>query len=233
MTKATSLYRYFDATGTLLYVGITSRRTIRTLQHAGDKSWWGEVASATFEHYDTRAEAASRELEAIRDERPLHNVVGRVPPPPHAPAYQAEAVRRWPDGADAVGPPTGDGRWATVAWCGLLSVMTWPTYDEAMDAYWAMHGIDGRGCGHACDRVFGGDHHVFELVDPPPVTPPWYDFETERLAWRLSHLENCAVCIFTSDGRAADAARHRHTVAQQPAHRPVAGQQPPLAAAAS
>lgn len=76
MNRATSLYRYFDASGRLLYVGITSRRTGRSLQHAMEKDWWGEVARCEWEHYATREEAARRERDAIATEHPRHNVIG-------------------------------------------------------------------------------------------------------------------------------------------------------------
>ena len=144
-----------------LYVGITSRRTGRSLQHAGEKAWWGEVARATWEHFGTREQAADAERRAIRDEQPAYNVVGRTTLRLRGDdGYHAEAVRRWPDGMDmAWDGPLGAGRWATVAWCGGMSVMLWHDPDKAEDA---LLRIDDDACGHACDHI--GDHELVDLA---------------------------------------------------------------------
>lgn len=89
MDTQTSLYRYFDAAGVLLYVGITSRRTGRSLQHAAEKSWWSEVARAEYEHFATREEAARRERLVIATERPRHNITG-------AGTHVWSMLRAWP-----------------------------------------------------------------------------------------------------------------------------------------
>ena len=77
---ATALYRLYDATGALLYVGITTSLKVRMAQHAADKSWWPEVTRKTVTWCDDRAEAAKAELVAIRAERPLHNISPAAPP---------------------------------------------------------------------------------------------------------------------------------------------------------
>lgn len=73
----TSVYRYYDRAGLLLYVGITSRGTRRQAEHNADKEWWPFVTSQDVEHYPARAEAAAREKALIREFRPpfnkLHN----------------------------------------------------------------------------------------------------------------------------------------------------------------
>lgn len=73
----TCLYRLFDRDGRLLYIGITVNPPSRFAQHAEDKAWWAEVdpESVSVVWFDTRAEAEKLELLAVRDERPLHNVV--------------------------------------------------------------------------------------------------------------------------------------------------------------
>lgn len=76
MSQPTTLYRFFDADGQLLYVGISARGAARWSEHAGDKPWWPKVAQTTTEHFASRPEAAAAETEAIRTERPRHNVVG-------------------------------------------------------------------------------------------------------------------------------------------------------------
>lgn len=72
--KRTTLYRYFDNSGQLLYVGITGDNTKRQSQHRRNSFWFGEIVNATFEHFPTREEALTAEAEAIRKEKPLHNV---------------------------------------------------------------------------------------------------------------------------------------------------------------
>ena len=69
----TTLYRYFDADGRLLYAGITGAGAQRADQHAKGAIWWPQTAAATLEHYATREEALAAELVAIRCERPLFN----------------------------------------------------------------------------------------------------------------------------------------------------------------
>lgn len=71
----TALYRFYNAEGRLLYVGITSVGPSRWKQHAIEKGWWTEVASITIEHFDTRAEATLAERSAIQAEHPMHNVI--------------------------------------------------------------------------------------------------------------------------------------------------------------
>lgn len=69
------VYRMFDATGRLLYVGMTGELGKRLSSHA-DKVWFLAVATITFERYPNYAEAALAEQEAISTESPLHNKVG-------------------------------------------------------------------------------------------------------------------------------------------------------------
>ncbi len=78
----TTLYRYFDAEGALLYVGITNHAVLRALQHSKFSRWWPSVRSATFEHFPAREEAIAAETLAIRAERPPYNVVGQPDRPP-------------------------------------------------------------------------------------------------------------------------------------------------------
>lgn len=69
----TSVYLLYDQGGCLLYVGITSTGTKRFAQHRDSQPWFDEVASAAFEHYDTRYEAVGREAWLIRHRHPIHN----------------------------------------------------------------------------------------------------------------------------------------------------------------
>lgn len=78
----TTVYRLFDASGSLLYVGIASKAGRRLAEHANNKAWWSEVGSITFAQFDSRDEAANAEREAIRTESPRYNVMGVVRPIP-------------------------------------------------------------------------------------------------------------------------------------------------------
>lgn len=69
---STSLYRYYDRHGILLYVGITSRGTRRQSEHQ-DKAWWPYVARQTVEHFPSRESAMAAEAAAIRAHQPPFN----------------------------------------------------------------------------------------------------------------------------------------------------------------
>lgn len=73
----TALYRFFDADGRLLYVGISDNIRSRWGHHRNHKSWWPDVARATVELFDTWGAAAEAEDLAIKTEDPLYNVTGR------------------------------------------------------------------------------------------------------------------------------------------------------------
>lgn len=78
--EATALYRHYDATGQLLYVGISNDYARRTDEHAASKPWWSEVAETRVEHFPSRKDALAAERRAIASEAPLYNVqhAGRV-----------------------------------------------------------------------------------------------------------------------------------------------------------
>jgi len=73
----TSLYRLYDASDLLLYIGISDDLKVRFATHASLKPWWPEVARKTVELHAKRTDAADAELKAIRSEHPLHNIAGR------------------------------------------------------------------------------------------------------------------------------------------------------------
>lgn len=80
MTNATCstahvLYRFYSATGQLLYVGITMSPPDRFKSHRKTKEWWESVSGITVESYDSRDDLVRAERRAIQVERPLHNVV--------------------------------------------------------------------------------------------------------------------------------------------------------------
>ncbi|MDQ6721875.1 MAG: GIY-YIG nuclease family protein [Candidatus Dormibacteraeota bacterium] len=72
----TTLYRFYDRRGDLLYVGISLGFLIRWGQHR-DKEWWHQIARSTLQHFPSRELALAAESLAIRDEHPRFNIKGR------------------------------------------------------------------------------------------------------------------------------------------------------------
>jgi hypothetical protein len=73
-----SLCRHFDFEGRLLYVGISLSALTRLAQHRRESYWYDHIARVEIEHFETREEALEAEAEAIRHEKPLHNIAGQV-----------------------------------------------------------------------------------------------------------------------------------------------------------
>jgi len=73
----TAVYRLFDENGALLYVGMSSDAEARIRAHRSTSVFGWRIRSTTVSDFPTRAAAAAAEREAIRDEAPLFNVVGR------------------------------------------------------------------------------------------------------------------------------------------------------------
>lgn len=71
----TAVYRFFDAHGVLLYVGITKHLGKRFRQHSHSSKWWPDATHHSVEWLPTRTLAGRAERAAIRDEKPLHNVM--------------------------------------------------------------------------------------------------------------------------------------------------------------
>lgn len=74
-----ALYRFYDSTGGLLYIGITSDPGARFGQHRGDKPWWTEVANIGIEQFSDRASVLTAERAAIVAERPRYNIIHNRP----------------------------------------------------------------------------------------------------------------------------------------------------------
>lgn len=73
LIKETSLYRYYDQLGILLYVGITDRSIRRNDEHNA-KEWWRFVVRQEVEHFPTRELALGAEKDLIIKKRPPFNV---------------------------------------------------------------------------------------------------------------------------------------------------------------
>lgn len=78
--ERTCLYRYFDASGGLLYAGVSCDFFRRDSQHAG-KDWWFDADHVTLELFPSRRMAELAEETAINLENPQFNVRRR---PHHA-----------------------------------------------------------------------------------------------------------------------------------------------------
>lgn len=68
-----ALYRHFDVSGVLLYIGITESLEARTSGHARGSEWVRFASRAEAEWHDSRESAAEAEQSAIRDEVPVFN----------------------------------------------------------------------------------------------------------------------------------------------------------------
>jgi len=69
------LYRLYDSSGTLLYIGISYSAISRLSQHRATQPWAAEIARLDRQHLGpmTRREAEDIERQAIIAEKPLHN----------------------------------------------------------------------------------------------------------------------------------------------------------------
>lgn len=68
-----SVYKYFDKSGILLYVGITGAGILRQRQHNQSKEWWTFVSRQLVEHFKSRAIAHEREVALIQQFNPPFN----------------------------------------------------------------------------------------------------------------------------------------------------------------
>ncbi|WNO26063.1 G-I-Y Y-I-G endonuclease [Arthrobacter phage Wildwest] len=83
------VYRLFDDSGALLYVGKTYNVRARLFTgptaHSLTKEWFSKVALAKVAAYRTEADALEAEAWAIKREAPLHNVAAPTPKKSRAP----------------------------------------------------------------------------------------------------------------------------------------------------
>lgn len=68
------VYRLYDSTNTLLYVGVSEDLSRRMRQHRRTKTWWNEVASVTAMEFSDEWMALIGERVAIADEAPKYNL---------------------------------------------------------------------------------------------------------------------------------------------------------------
>jgi excinuclease UvrABC nuclease subunit len=70
------LYRHFDATGVLLYVGSSLNAISRTSKHRLTVHWYSQIATISLEHFSSRVAAMEAEQLAIKNEKPKYNIRG-------------------------------------------------------------------------------------------------------------------------------------------------------------
>lgn len=89
MSEPTRLYRWFDADGALLYVGISSRPAERAHEHIGTSDWtrWASRTELDPITHPTREDALRAEARAILDEEPVFNIAGARSPAARINAY--------------------------------------------------------------------------------------------------------------------------------------------------
>jgi excisionase family DNA binding protein len=74
----TQLYRHFNRDGELLYVGISLNALGRLEQHGVVSLWFDEIHRVEIETFASRSAALAAEREAIKSEKPRHNVQHKV-----------------------------------------------------------------------------------------------------------------------------------------------------------
>lgn len=72
------LYRHFDKSGNILYIGVSVSILHRILQHRNNSTWFPGTGNITIEEFPSRSLAEQAERIAIRKEQPPHNVVHKV-----------------------------------------------------------------------------------------------------------------------------------------------------------
>lgn len=75
----TDLYRHYDNSGCLLYVGVSLNVFQRHKQHKVHAHWIDDVSRVDVEKFSSRQEALAAERLAIRTENPKHNLQRQKP----------------------------------------------------------------------------------------------------------------------------------------------------------
>lgn len=75
-----ALYRFYDASEELLYVGFSNEPWRRRKQHSITQPWYPQVRHQAITWYDSERAARCAEDVAIQQERPHFNVAGAIRP---------------------------------------------------------------------------------------------------------------------------------------------------------
>lgn len=92
--ERTALYRLYDTSGTLLYVGVTNDLRRRGEIHSNNQPWWHLVAGQRVEWFPDRLAAEAAEVTAIKDESPRFNIDHALNPRYGQDNYDDTADRR-------------------------------------------------------------------------------------------------------------------------------------------
>lgn len=116
VTERTALYRYFDANGDLLYIGISNDPDFRWKAHLYESrrgDWPKEAVRRTVEWHDSRPLALAAEEGAIKAERPRYNEKHNYDDAPFDPASWSKATprRKVEAIAELMRSEILDGRW--------------------------------------------------------------------------------------------------------------------------
>jgi predicted GIY-YIG superfamily endonuclease len=76
--KPVAVYRCFDASGALLYVGVSVAPIARLTEHKAGSPWAQTSATIIVEWWPDKASALAAETKAINQEKPRHNRSGRA-----------------------------------------------------------------------------------------------------------------------------------------------------------
>lgn len=137
----TTLYRFYDRAGQLLYIGITATPPKRFAKHQAEKEWWHAIVNVKLEHFPTRQEALDAERAAIVAERPLYNVQH------NADAWQPYKAGRTSDLSPVVAKRTPD--------CNGLTILVDRRNDDQVSF--------GRGAGGGAWVVLATDGEYFQV----------------------------------------------------------------------
>lgn len=89
----TCLYRHFDKSGALLYVGVSLNALQRLDAHKDASPWFDKIVNVTIERFADRKSALAAERVAIAAENPRHNIYRPLPASP-PPLPRAEESRK-------------------------------------------------------------------------------------------------------------------------------------------
>ncbi len=70
-----SLYRIFDESNKLIYIGISDKLLDRVRSHTKKKDWSGQIHKITIEYFNTRLESEEAERLGIINEKPAYNIM--------------------------------------------------------------------------------------------------------------------------------------------------------------
>ena len=74
LNMRTALYRHYDESGNLLYVGVSLSPITRTAQHSCSAPWFNSISRIDIEWHENRKDALIAERSAILSENPSCNI---------------------------------------------------------------------------------------------------------------------------------------------------------------